>query len=158
MSGVVKERLSDGANVTLNVEQEWINVSTAIQPMKVDPEWTWTDPAGHKHDASLKKTVWKVVRVYWCETCRDEHEESDLVCRYCGAKVEPDRVPDYDQPDRIPGLTTATLEVTRASVISTYLVTKELLEVPAGEILKDAWVAKVEAEGALIEQRIDHRS
>lgn len=151
----VAMRLLDGAAVTLTVKQGWINVCTSVQPTKVDPDWTWIDPAGHTHDARLKKAVWKIVRVWWCEDCRDEHEDHELVCRYCSAKVKPRYVPDYDQPTHIPGLKEATLDVDRDGVRSTYIVASELLEsVPVTEDGFADWVARAENDEYLIAREV----
>lgn len=72
-----------------------------------DPDWSYTDPAGHAHRWVAKDgdplwwsgsvpTVESVVTdSYWCDDCRDYHEESELRCRECGAVVEPRSMPSF---------------------------------------------------------------
>ncbi len=153
MKAEMTRTLADGSTVTLTLEQEEISVRLAVTPMKIDPDWRWTDPAGHEHDATLKKAVWKVVRVYWCEDCRDEHTDSEPVCRYCGAKVEPHRVPDYDQPDSIPRLLQGELTVSRDGMTSVYVLDATALAAFPGEFT-DEWVAACQRDDWLVSRDI----
>lgn len=62
-----------------------------------DPEWAYTDNEGHEHRAypeSTDKPTWPTLKrvvdeTYWCETCRDEHEDTHYECAICGETIEP---------------------------------------------------------------------
>ena len=154
MKSVSAVGLADGARATVTLERELIDIRLSVQPMKVDPDWRWVDPAGHVHDASLSKAHWVVLYSYWCEQCWDEHEEQELQCRYCGARVEPRRVPDYSQPDYIEGLLEGRLTVERGRVTSTYLLLRDALD-RLQDGVTDEWVASAELEENLIERTVD---
>lgn len=142
----------DDADATVTLRQEWIDVSTSVQPTKIDPAWSWTDPAGHRHDPALRGARWVVLYTYWCHDCRDEHDEMQLQCRLCGAEVKPRRVPDYAQPTEIPGLLEARLELRRPSSRMAYFVPPELVE-SFRQVSDDDyadWVASVEARPDLL--------
>lgn len=141
--------------VDLTVEQDVEYPTYMVQPTKIDPEWRWTDPAGHEHDASLESAHWKVLRVYWCEMCSDEHEESELVCRKCGAPVEPDRVPDLEALRPIRGLMHATVVVQRDGIRSRYHVQPAAIEgIDFAQPLTEEWLATVERDEFLLERDI----
>ncbi len=150
MKSEMVQRLTNGDEVALTIEREMVDVRTSVQPTKIDPDWTWTDPKGHVHDASLKKAKWVVWNVYWCEDCWDEHEESRLQCIYCGAEIEPRRIPDYSQPDSIPGLTTARMQVRRGQLVSTYLLRDEIVWP-----LTEEWIAAHELQENLLEVNLE---
>lgn len=144
-------RLPDGTEAQLSVEQDFEEPSYLVTPTKVDPDWTWTDRAGHVHDASLGKATWTVVRVYWCDSCAEEHEESDLVCRYCGDHVVPRRVPDHDALKPIPGLINATLKVRRGQIQSSYHVPLAVVNEFTGEFTPE-WLASAENDDLLLDR------
>lgn len=143
----------DDVSGCLVVDQEWITPSYVVAPTKVDPAWKWKDAAGHKHDASLSSAEWKTIRVYWCDSCNDEHEESELVCSLCGEHVTPARVTDTDALRPFPGLRSATVSVTRGRVTSRYHVPGELLDRLAVPITVE-WVAEAENDEFLLERTI----
>lgn len=76
----------------LRVEQEVIEIPYLTTQ---DEDWRFTDAAGHEHAwhdslADHYPTLrWVTDRTYWCEGCRDEHEEGHLECRICGEHVRP---------------------------------------------------------------------
>jgi len=99
------------ATFTKNVEP--ITVTTAGGPA-TDPDWTYTDKAGHKHYAYPEEpgkprwpTLKNVVdRTYWCEECRDEHEESHYECSICGEVIEPGMIHKGPETKTLQGPTT----------------------------------------------------
>jgi hypothetical protein len=58
-----------------------------------DTSWAETDSHGHVHSfdksGELPSLVWTVTDTYWCEECRDEHEEGEWRCRLCDDVVAP---------------------------------------------------------------------
>lgn len=100
---------------TVEVEQEWIDISTGIAT-KPDPTWEYTDPAGHYHThdkagdlPTLKPTEVHVPCTGGCgldddQPC-DGYTVTEYHCAICGAQVEPRYVPDEAARNRqIPGL------------------------------------------------------
>lgn len=95
---------------TLEIEQDRISVSTALpQP---DPNWTYTDHAGHQHaygtDGSVTDRYPTLAlrkgKPYWCADCQDEHTDTWLECPRCGEKITPGTYIDTS-PKYLPGLT-----------------------------------------------------
>lgn len=88
------------------------DVTTDYEP---DPHWSYTDPAGHAHrwvskDGSplwLGGSVPTVERVvtgsHWCAECQDDHEESELRCRECGAVVKPGQMRTWGRHEIVVG-------------------------------------------------------
>ena len=90
---------------TVEIDREVINMEF-LYPER-DPDWTYTDKAGHHHDAKLATCEVVVTRTYWCEDCQDEHEESELRCKECGEVINPGTRTAL--PKQIPGLTHGTI-------------------------------------------------
>lgn len=98
---------------TFSQETEPVTVNTLGGPAP-DPDWTFTDAEGHEHRAypgdSDKPTwptlKWVVDRTYWCEDCRDEHEEGHYACAICGEAIEPGMVRKGPETLTRPGRTT----------------------------------------------------
>lgn len=80
-----------------------------------DPEWSHFDSNGHEHrfeaSGDLPTLEWVVTYTYWCEMCRDEHEEGEWRCRLCGDTVEPRYGFTGPQTHMVPGLAEAILTV-----------------------------------------------
>jgi hypothetical protein len=154
MAEAVKSfRLDDGGVVVVTLEREVIDLRTQFQPTKVDPDWTWIDPAGHDHDATLESAEWVEENIGWCDLCRDDHGEWSLRCRRCSAVLEPRRVPDYAQPKMMPGLLKGTMELRRHGSRTDYVLTPEMLGAMgdlADDAKREAWVVSVEAREELI--------
>lgn len=94
----------------LEIERDMIEVSTGLpQPSK---SWTVTDSQGHEHayadGPDRYPTLRPEYRTFWCPDCHEEHEESWLVCRLCGERVEPGTYVDTT-PQFLPGRTSYTL-------------------------------------------------
>jgi hypothetical protein len=61
----------------------------------INADWKFTDAAGHEHhcdyDAADRyptlREVWD--GTWWCDDCRDEHEDTHLECRQCGEHIRP---------------------------------------------------------------------
>lgn len=91
----------------LEIEREMIEVSINLpQP---DPNWTYTDRAGHDHAYSAQGSRYPtLVRresdPYWCADCDDEHTDSWWECPLCGEKITPGTFIDSSRKF-IPGLT-----------------------------------------------------
>lgn len=86
--------------LTFEQDGQWVT-SDLPQP---DPNWRATDSHGHEHhyaDGSDRyPTLTTVVgEPYWCDDCRDEHQDSWYECRQCGEKITPgtrvDTTPRY---------------------------------------------------------------
>lgn len=68
---------------------------TAIR--EPDPDWTWTDRAGHEHHAKgddqghVMYPTLNVVNAaaHWCYNCQDVHPAVWFVCRECGEETLP---------------------------------------------------------------------
>jgi hypothetical protein len=97
-----------GSGLRLEVTREDVVVET-MGHHEIDPEWSFTDAAGHA--APLETADLLVTGTYWCEACRDEHDEVEYRCRLCGATVEPEYV--FVGPDRhlVAGLAEAVLRL-----------------------------------------------
>ena len=63
-----------------------------------DPDWRYTDPAGHEHRyvhlpkqerLEVPTVDWHTTYTYWCEDCQEEHEDGEYRCYRCGAVVVP---------------------------------------------------------------------
>ncbi|MFJ2007031.1 hypothetical protein [Streptomyces chartreusis] len=59
-----------------------------------DPCWRLTDEQGHEHHYASGPDRYPTLTakqgdVYWCEDCRDEHQDSWYVCRTCGERITP---------------------------------------------------------------------
>ena len=91
----------------LEIDREMVEVSTALpQP---DPNWTYTDDAGHEHAYGSRETPYPTLverqgEPYWCPDCEDEHVDTWLECPLCGQKIQPGTYIDTS-PMFIPGLT-----------------------------------------------------
>lgn len=94
----------------LEIDREMIEVSTALP--QASKSWKATDSNGHEHayvDGPDQYPTLRIeVRVYWCEECHEEHEESWRVCRLCGETVRPGTFVDT-APQYLPGRTAYTL-------------------------------------------------
>lgn len=101
-----------GRNFSVNTEM--IDITSMTDSYKMDPTWSWTDPAGHEHQTSSvdETTQLWVVSSYWCQDCGEEHYEYDRFCTLCVAKVEVPMVLDVQAgtPQRIPGMTSYTID------------------------------------------------
>ena len=95
-----------GSFGTLRVEREVINVET-MGSTKPNPKWKYTDEAGHAHYFNVAGNgyptlVLKADESWWCDDCRELHEEWHWQCSKCHEKIEPSTVPD-SEPQYIPG-------------------------------------------------------
>lgn len=91
-----------GSAGTLTATRE-IEMVRSMSPQP-DPNWTYTDAASHKHtrEGHSYPTLKRVVeRTYWCESCRDEHEDTHLECAQCGEEIEPGTVPPNPYGERM---------------------------------------------------------
>ena len=93
------------ADMTLRVEAEPIPYSTwgGNEP---DPDWRYTDAAGHDHYRENKAwptLVWKP-EIYWCHDCQDEHDDGHRECSICGEEIEPGTRPVPPHSGYIRGL------------------------------------------------------
>jgi len=159
VTGVGVQLAGLGGRWQLTVTQEAVEWRTGPMP-GYDEQWVFTDGAGHVHrgadlDASL---VWVVVRGYWCDMCRDEHEEGEWRCRLCGVRVEPGVVVHPAQQGYMPGLAEARLVgygYPRPGVTRTYQVAAadvaELLRAGSGELSAE-WVERAVAGGVVVEE------
>lgn len=77
--------------VFVSVDYEPIEIRT-LPTVEFDPDWRFTDTAGHAHSRESGKFPslgWIVDRIYWCETCREDHNEGHYECKWCGEEIEP---------------------------------------------------------------------
>lgn len=84
--------LEDGV-LEFQDEGEWARFDLP-QP---DPEWRGVDSNGHEHYAvksGRRRTTYPTLEEavgepYWCDDCRDEHQDTWYECRICHEKVVP---------------------------------------------------------------------
>ena len=81
----------NGVPVEYTVDQGYeIVYSYSPEP---DPNWVYTDKEGHRHyrdDEGKYPTLHtETTDSWWCEDCREHHEEYELVCNLCYEKVTP---------------------------------------------------------------------
>jgi len=93
---------------TLEIIRETVDVTSAYAS-KPDPDWTFTDAAGHQHYYNKNETggphptlEWKPDMVH-CADCHEDEDRGGLVCKICGEEIQPGFVPDPG-PHVIPGL------------------------------------------------------
>ena len=124
--------------VTITMEQERIGVDT-LGHSYIDPEWSFTDAAGHVHrdDTTLTRVE---VNIGWCESCRDEHGDIELRCSICEEVIEPKYLWTGPTHDEIPGLVDWTIE-TRDGVWR--LLPEDIEHIRGGEFPSDEWIKKV---------------
>ena len=80
-----------------------------------DPEWRYTDAAGHEHYREGHRYPTLVTvhdYTYWCEHCRDEHDVTHLECPLCGEHIVPGTRPASPTGTWIPGQVRITATVT----------------------------------------------
>ncbi len=99
--------------ISIDSRREMIDVSTMGHHVP-DPKWSAIDAHGHVHRFEgnvLPSLEWVVTATYWCDTCRDEHEEGEWRCRICAGVVEPHY--DFTGPQhlQVPGLAEITLSI-----------------------------------------------
>lgn len=109
-----------GRGWKLVVETEQIEI-TSNSP-RPDPNWRFTDAAGHEHfyDKTAKgyPTLDAVSEEpYWCADCREEHEEDRLECLRCMEVVTPGVTGPSMFREFIPGPTSVHVELDDGRVI-----------------------------------------
>ncbi|WP_329215324.1 hypothetical protein OG352_06605 [Streptomyces sp. NBC_01485] len=82
--------LADDSVLEVEHDGDWVQ-SDMPQP---DPRWRATDSNGHEHyyaEGSDRYPTLELVfgEPYWCEDCRDEHQDNWYECRQCREKVRP---------------------------------------------------------------------
>ena len=99
-------------DLQIRMERETIPfTSMASEP---DPNWRFTDKAGHEHWWTGKGYPgWNLLAVqptesWWCMDCREYHEDGHLVCRLCGEIIHPGYVGPSPFVRTLPGLVTVT--------------------------------------------------
>lgn len=78
-----------------------------------DENWRHADSSGHVHafsNGKLPTLHWVVTGSYWCDTCRDEHEEGEWRCIQCEEAVEADYHFTGLTMFMVPGLASYTVE------------------------------------------------
>lgn len=98
----------DGTRLKLEVITDMIAVPTVSgYHLEPDPEWSFTDAAGHEHHWSLPARLVTLTTTqelrYWCPDCQDQHIDPFLVCALCHERIQPGYEPVQDQPF-IPGM------------------------------------------------------
>jgi hypothetical protein len=101
---------------TLEVKQDVSYVET-MGGDEPDPNWRYVDEAGHEHTYAATGDHYPTLREvigpsYWCDTCRDEHEDYEATyreCVQCGERITPATI--FRGPHRFPvrGIRSATL-------------------------------------------------
>jgi hypothetical protein len=94
----------------LRMEQQLIDVTT--MSWRPDPNWTFTDSAGHHHaraDDGYPTLVDVEEPSYWCADCGDEHTDSHWECPKCGERIVPGTIPPPPGKQFIPGMRSFTL-------------------------------------------------
>lgn len=93
---------------SFRVEQETTTFTTLGGPAP-DPKWAFTDRQGHRHVAGTRSERWPTLRwvvdkTYWCDLCRDEHQEGHYECRECGQAIEPGMIHKGPETVTVPTL------------------------------------------------------
>jgi len=86
--------LADGTKLEYRAEYQTF---TSIGGPVPDPEWVFTDAAGHEHKYGTPDTPYPTLKPVWtlgyCCTCNDTHEEGELLeyyeCAQCGEEIKP---------------------------------------------------------------------
>lgn len=75
--------------VQLSQHFEHIYVPVMPGTREADPDWEGEDVNHHRHQAATlnESAPWVLLRRYWCEDCRDEHEDYERRCAICGVVV-----------------------------------------------------------------------
>lgn len=95
----------DGYELEVTVEK--VDVTTNMP--KLDPDWTWTDEAGHVH-RNVPRTYVRHQEPDWIDEDGDEHPgDSWNVCPLCDEEVRPGMRPPTGFREYIPGPKTAKL-------------------------------------------------
>ena len=106
----------DGDEVvgSLVIERNAVEIPPSMLP-EPDPDWTFTDAAGHAHyyDDGYPTLERVVVETWWCVDCHDHHDDEAMACPICGEHIRPGTRPPSPFPKYIPGLETWTVEVGR---------------------------------------------
>lgn len=128
----------------ITVEHQVVEITTGPRH-ELDPDWSYTDPAGHVH-TSLETLEYVVTGHYYCDTCQDDHDDTEWRCHECGAVVEPvyHLVAGDSAREYAPGLQSVTLTLDDGR---SYRLSPD--EYPtfnaAGEIEEDGWLERVTA-------------
>lgn len=90
------EDFEPGRMPTLETDTEVVEYRTLGGP-EPDPDWTYTDKAGHQHHYTKDYPHWPTLkwildRTYWCESCQDDHEEGHWACAICEEEIKPGEV------------------------------------------------------------------
>lgn len=98
----------------LVVETDQIEV-TSNSP-RADPDWRYTDEAGHVHffddiTHGYPTLVSVTEEPYWCADCEDEHEDSHLECPHCMEVIAPGMTGPSIFREFIPGPTHVRIEL-----------------------------------------------
>lgn len=128
-----------GPRYSIEFSQEEIR-STTLGRHELAPGWRYVDDAGHVH-AGYDSLEWVGTSTYWCDTCRDEHEEGEYRCRLCAEVVEPEYVFTGPQAEVVPGLRTVTLRLDDGRA---WFLSGDEAEVPSWPPPEE-WVARVTA-------------
>lgn len=106
-------------NITMNQTNE---VVYSMLPER-DPDWTFTDAAGHRHfyDGRRVPTLLRrhgyptletvEVGTYFCHDCCEEHTEYETRCPLCSEVITPGTRPPNPFGTVIPGVTEITAEL-----------------------------------------------
>lgn len=79
----------DGTMHTYEMRQDYTRVSD-MGGTESDPNWVFTDAAGHEHRADKAGLTRTTEPSYWCPDCHDEHDgDSHFVCAQCGEEIKP---------------------------------------------------------------------
>lgn len=105
-------------HIAVNVEPITLSWMAGTVP---DPEWVWEDDRGHEHRAersgegsvTYPTLVWVVTKSWWCEDCRDMHDEGEYRCKLCKQTVKPRTKYRPAGSKTVPGRRTIELTVPR---------------------------------------------
>ena len=70
---------------TFSKETDQVNIQS-FRGVELDPDWKYTDKAGHEHYAAGRDyptLEWYVDSLEWCSDCNEDHEEGHWVCPLC---------------------------------------------------------------------------
>jgi hypothetical protein len=82
----------------------------------VDPDWEFTDSAGHVHTATSDTMVYEQGEQGWCGQCGDYHADFGNWCAQCGEELHP-KLTYGASSGFMPGATTLTLTGTARAML-----------------------------------------
>ena len=154
MAQMVTRALPSGREVFLEIIREVLPVQSAGH-LEFDPDWRFTDAAGHEHGGPTETFSWVVTGSYWCESCNDMHEEGEWRCQLCGEAIKRGTRWRSEEYMMIPAQTRGSVKVTDGAITSWYALVNEDFEsfrALGDGTVTDEWLDSVVARDNIVMQ------